>query len=126
MKPRAAEEPHLGDGHRGGLAGQGTPKRDSDTGDGAHRDKSQSPESALPRPRAVPPMGVFVETGFLPATFANPTRDADRRQVTSPDGAFAEDAEGTCPPLAHDMACVPGPWRDRASQKDSRAQPKLG
>lgn len=54
----------------------------------------------------------------------SPTRDADRRQVTSPDGAFAEDAEGTCPPLARAVACVPAPWRNHASQKDSRAQPK--
>lgn len=53
-KPRAAEEPWHGDGHQGGLAGQGRPSRDGDPGHGAYQEAR-----ALSPHRSSPLMSIF-------------------------------------------------------------------
>lgn len=52
----------------------------------------------------------------------NPTRDPDWRQLTPPEDASAEDAEGTCPLPGSGVARVCGPWH--AGRKGSGARPK--
>lgn len=108
-----------------GLAGQGRPRRDSDTGDGspweakALSSHCSSPRGAsnehLCRDRAPP--------GHLRQTPPENPAGARSRLLMVP---LWRMLRATALPPAHGVACRHGLWRDHARQKDPRAWSKLG
>ena len=120
LKPGAAEEPRLGDGHQGGLAGQGRPRRDSDTGAGAHWEaEALSLHCSSPRGASNERLcGDRGPPGHLRQTAPESPRGVRSCLLTVP---LRRMLRVPALPVAHDVARVCGPWRDHASQKDSRA-----